>query len=49
MVRKMLSKCALCDSKKSRLHKKQEANGILNNVGLKKPLNKIPLSGNILF
>ena len=36
-------------SKKSRFHKKQEASGILSNLGLKTSLNKIPLLGDILF
>ena len=44
-----LSKCAICGSKKSRFIKKQEASGILSNLGLKTPLNKIPLLGDILF
>ena len=45
----MLSKCAICGSKKSRFIKKQEASGILSNLGLKTPLNKVPLFGDILF
>ena len=39
----ILTKCAICGSKKSRFIKKQEASGILHNLGLKTPLNKIPL------
>ena len=31
------------------LLKKQEASGILNNLSLKTPLNKVPLLGDILF
>ena len=45
----ILSKCAICRSKKSRFVKKQEARGILSNLGLKTPLSKIPLLGDILF
>ena len=45
----ILSKCGICGSKKSRFIKKQEASGILSNLGLKTPLNKIPLLGDILF
>ena len=45
----ILSKCAICGSKKSRFIKKQEVSGILSNLGLKTPLNKIPLLGDILF
>ena len=33
----------------SRLIKKQEASGILSTLGLKTPLKKIPLLGDILF
>ena len=42
------SKCSVCDSKKSRLMKEQEAKGLLSNLGIKAPLSKIPLL-NILF
>ena len=45
----VLSKYAICGSKKSRFIKKQEASGILSSLGLKKPLSKIPLFGDILF
>ena len=45
----ILSKCVICASKKSRFIKKQEASGTLSNLGLKPPLNKIPLLGDIFF
>ena len=45
----ILSKCATYGIKKSRFIKKQEASGILSNLGLKTPLNKISLLGDILF
>ena len=45
----LLSKCAICGSKKLRFMKGQEAKGILSSLGLRKPLNKIPLLGNLLF
>ena len=45
----ILSKCSICGSNKSRFIKKQEASGILSNLDLKTPLNKIPLLGDILF
>ena len=45
----MLSKCALCGIKKTRFVKEQEAEGLLSNFGIKTPLNKIPLLGDILF
>ena len=41
----ILWKCAICSSKKSKFIKKQEATGILSNLGLKTQLNKIPLLG----
>ena len=45
----ILSKCAICGSKKSRFIKKQEASGILSILGLKTPLNMILLLIYILF
>ena len=45
----ILSKCAICNSKKSKFNNKQEAKGLLSNLGIKTPLRKIPLLGNILF
>ena len=45
----MLSKCTICGSKKSKFIKKQEANGILSSVGIRTPLNKISVLGDILF
>ena len=45
----ILSKCAICDSKRSRFIKKQEAKGLLSNLGVRTPLSKIPILGDILF
>ena len=45
----ILSKCAICGSKKSRFIRKHKASGILSNLGLKTPLSNIPLLGDILF
>ena len=45
----ILSKCAICNSKKSRFIKNQEAKGLLNKLGIKTPLSKIPLLSDILF
>ena len=45
----LLSKCAICGSKKSRFIKNQEAKGLLSNLGNKTPLIKIPRLGDILF
>ena len=38
-----LSKCTICDSKKSRFFKKQDAKGLLSNLGLRKPFSKLPI------
>ena len=45
----ILSTCAICGSKKSKFIKKQEAKGSLSNLGLRTPLNKIPVLRDILF
>ena len=45
----ILSKCAICGSKKSQFIKNQEAKGSLCNLGLKTPLSKVPILANILF
>ena len=44
----MQTKCSDCRNKKSRFVKKQEAEGLLSNLGIKTPLDKIPLF-NLLF
>ena len=44
-----LSKCAICGDKKSRFIKNQEAKGLLSNWGIRTPLSKVPILGNILF
>ena len=44
----ILSKYALCGSKRSRFIKNQEAKGLLNNLGIKTPLSKVPILGDIL-
>ena len=45
----VLSKCAICGSKKLRFFKNQEAKGLLSNLGIRTPLSKVPILGNILF
>ena len=45
----LLSKYAICDSKKSRFIKNQEAKGLLSNLGVRTPLSKVPTLGDILF
>ena len=45
----ILSKCAICGGKKSRFIKNQEAKGLLSNLGLRTPLSKVPVSGDIFL
>ena len=45
----ILPNCAICDSKKLNFFKKHEANVLLSSLGIKAPLSKIPLLGNVLF
>ena len=45
----ILSKCAICGNKKSRFIKNQEAKGLLSNLGLRTPLSKVQILGDILF
>ena len=45
----LLSKCAVCDTKKSKFIKEQGASGLLRSLRIKTPLSKIPLVGPILF
>ena len=45
----ILSNCAICGSKKSRFIKNQETKRLLCNLGIKTPLSKVPVLGDILF
>ena len=45
----VLTKCAICGSKKSRFIKNQEAKGLLSNLGLRTPFSKVPILDDILF
>ena len=45
----ILSKCAIYGSKKSRFIKNQEAKGLFSNLGIRTPLTKVPILGDILF
>ena len=45
----ILAKCVICGSKKSKFIKKQEAKGLLSNLGIRTPLSKIPVLGDVLF
>ena len=45
----ILSKYAIFGSKKLKFIKKQEAKGLLSSLGIKTPLHKIPVLGDVLF
>ena len=45
----LLSNCVVCDSKKSKFIKQQEASGLLSSLGIKASLSKIPLVGPLLL
>ena len=45
----LLTKCAVCNSKKSKSLKEQEEKGSLSSLGIKVSLNKLSLLGKILF
>ena len=44
-----LSKCDMCDSKKSKFIKVQKTTRLLRSLGIKPPLRKIPLLRLLLF
>ena len=45
----LLSKCARCNSEKSKYIKEEEASGLLNDLGQNTPLSKISLVAPLLF
>ena len=45
----ILSKCAICGSRKSKFIKKQDAKELLSKLGIKTPLSNAPVLGDILF
>ena len=45
----ILSKCAICGSRKSKFIKKEDAKGLLRKLGIKTPLSNVPVLGDILF
>ena len=45
----ILSKCAICGSKKSKFINKQEASGLSSKLDIKTPLHKIPILGDVSF
>ena len=45
----ILSKSAICGSKKSRFIKNQEEKGLLSKLEIEIPLSKVPILGDILY
>ena len=45
----ILSKCAICGSKKSKFIKKQKAKGLLSNLGIRTPWSKIHILRDVLL
>ena len=45
----LFSKFAVCDPKKSKFIKEQEASGLLSSLAIRTPLRRIPLVGPLLF
>ena len=45
----LLSKCSVCNSKKSKLLKEQEPRGLISSLGIRTPLSQIPLLDPLLF
>ena len=45
----LLSKCAMCDSKKSKFIKQLEASGLSSNLEIKTSVSKIPSVVRLLF
>ena len=45
----LLSKCAVCNSKRSKFLKEEEAKGLLSSLRLKTPFSQIPLLAPLLF
>ena len=41
----LLSKCEVCDNKKSKIIKEQKASGLVSSLGIKTTLSKIALVG----
>ena len=45
----ILSNCAICGSKKSRFIKHHKAKELLSKLGIKTPLSKVSILGDILY
>ena len=48
-LKKKKKKCSVCNSKRLKFLKEQEARGLLSSLGIRVPLGKIPLLGSLLF
>ena len=46
--RMLLPKSAVCGSKKARFIKEQEANRLLNSLGIRTPLSQLPVVGSYI-
>ena len=44
----LLPKCSICNSRKPKFLKEEEANGVLSSLGIKTPFSQIPLLGLLL-
>ena len=44
----ILSKCAICNSKKSKFINQQEAKGLLSKLRIKTSFSKLPILGDVL-
>ena len=45
----LLSKCGVCNSRKSKFIKKQDTSWLLSSLGINTPLSKLPLVGPLFF
>ena len=45
----IISKCAICGSRKSKFINKQEVKWLLSKLGIKTPFSNLPILGDILF
>ena len=45
----LLSKCSVCNSRKSKFLKEQEPRGLLSSLEIRTPLSQIPLLDPLLF
>ena len=45
----ILSKCTICNSKKSKFINQQEAKGLLSKLRIKTSFSKLPILGDVLF